>query len=184
MHTRRLRALTTGALAVALLAWLAGCGGGDATPEATPTLDPGLPPNWPTAVSSLASLDFTSAPLVDEVMRLANGGTVPAERVVLHDLLADEAPEALVIVESGGTLGDVGVAVFELLEGVPTLVSFIEASGRVEFDADLDLIFVTEGVYEPGDAECCPSKLREIAYGWDGEAFAAVSDQVVDNPSR
>ncbi len=110
---------------------------------------------------------------------------MPPERIEFYDLIGDDdLLEAVVVVESGGTLGDLGAAVFELVEGRPRIVGFIEAAGRIEVNEDLELIFTTEGVYETGDAECCPSKLREIAYGWDGERFAQVSDQVIDNPAR
>ena len=150
------------------------------SPDASP-----LPSDWPSNVSSLAEVDFATGAVVDALHSLANGGDVPANRIALFDLIGDDGvEEAVVFIESGGTLGDIGVAVFELLEGQPRLVTFIAAAGRVELNTDLELLFSLEGVYEAGDAECCPSKLREIAYGWTGERFAVVSDQIVDNPNR
>ena len=149
-------------------------------PDATP-----LPPDWPADLLRLAEVDFGRSPVLDELQRLSNGGAVPQDRVALFDLVGDDdVLEAIVFVESGGTLGDIGVAIYELRDGRPRLVTYIEAAGRVEFNRDLELLFSFEGVYEAGDAECCPSKLREIAYGWNGERFAVVSDQTVENPDR
>ncbi len=149
-------------------------------PEATP-----LPPDWPSDLLTLAEADFGALPVLDELQRLSNGGSVPQERVALYDLIGeDDVLEAMVFVESGGTLGDLGLAIYELLDGGPRLVTYIAAAGRIEFNRDLELFFSFEGIYEAGDAECCPSKLREIAYGWDGERFEVVSDQTVDNPDR
>jgi hypothetical protein len=179
-------------VAALLLALHAACGDGDtdgtpsppppapSDPDATP-----LPPGWPTGILTLDEVDFSASPVLDELLELSNGGAVTQERVMLYDLVGDDdVLEAIVYVESGGTLGDVGVAIYELRDTQPLLLTYIEAAGRVEFDADLELLFSFEGVYEEGDAECCPSKLREVAYGWDGERFAVMSDQVVDNPDR
>jgi hypothetical protein len=183
--------LSVVAFAALALVLATACGdGGDegSTPAlATPTNPDStpLPPDWPTGVLTLADVDFSAAPVVDQLLELSNGGAVTQERVALYDLVSDDdVLEAIVFVESGGTLGDIGLAVYELRDTQPRLVTYIEAAGRVEFDADLELLFSYEGVYEDGDAECCPSKLREVAYGWDGERFAVVSDQVVENDER
>lgn len=179
------------ALATLVLVLAAACGdGGDGTPAPAPTspTDPDatpLPPDWPTGILTLAEIDFSAAPVVDQLLELSDGGAVTPERVTLYDLIGDDdVLEAIVFVESGGTLGDIGLAVYELRDTQPRLVTYIEAAGRVEFDADLELLFSYAGVYEEGDAECCPSRLREVAYGWDGERFAVVSDQVVENEER
>jgi hypothetical protein len=178
---------------IAIVFLVVACGDGgssELTPTSTPPAptDPdatALPSDWPSGLSSLAEVDFSASPVVDELQRLANGGEVPPERVTLFDLIGDdEVVEAVVVVESGGTLGDIGVAVYELVAGQPRLVTFVAAAGRVELNPDLELLFTLEGVYEAGDAECCPSKLREVAYGWNGERFAVVSDQTIENPDQ
>ena len=100
----------------------------------------------------------------------------------LEDLTADGREEAVVVVESGGTTGDIGVAVYRLLEGAPELLFFQRLAGHVE--VRLGLVVIQEGVYAGGEAECCPSQLRELAYGWRDGEFTLVSEQVVDNPQR
>jgi hypothetical protein len=197
MEMRMPRAQTAAPVSLAVsvvlgLALAVACGDGDvdstpAPPPPTPS-DPRatpLPPDWPTGVLTLDEVDFSVMPVLGELLELSDGGAVTQERVTFYDLVGDDdVLEAIVSVESGGTLGDVGVAIYELRDTQPRLITYIAAAGRVEFDADLELLFSFEGVYEGGDAECCPSKLREVAYGWDGERFAVVSDQVVDNPDR
>ena len=159
---------------------LAGCGASD-EPPATASETPAAA----TSSASLASLkdfDFTSTDFVGPLIDRAGGGEVHAERVHFEDLTADGREEAVVIVESGGTAGDVGVAVYALVEGAPAELFFSRLAGRVE--VRLGFVVILEGVYENDDPRCCPSRLRELAYGWDGAAFTLASEQVVDNPQR
>ena len=167
------------ALAATLALLLAGCGASDEAPAASVT------PAAATPDSSLASLrdfDFASLDFVGPLIDRAGGGEVNAERVHFEDLTGDGREEAVVVVESGGTAGDLAVAVYGLAEGAPELLLFERLGGHVE--VRLGLIVIEEGVYEADDPQCCPSRLREIAYGWDGAAFALASEQVVDNPRR
>ena len=119
----------------------------------------------------------------EAVVFVESGGTaaeMEPERTHFEDLIGDEGvEEAVVFVESGGTAGDVGAAIYRLVDGRAQLVQYIRAGGHVE--VRLGLIVVQQGVYASGDAQCCPSSLRETAYGWDGERFAEVSTQVVPN---
>ena len=100
---------------------------------------------------------------------------------------SDGVEDAVVIVESGGTAGDLGAAVFSAVVGQPRLLGTIDRAGHVEVrlaGAVAGVIAVTQGQYAPGDPQCCPSNLREVVYQWDGRAFAAITDQVIDNPRR
>ena len=174
-------------LAVALLALLlaAACG---ASVQPSPAASPAAPtaastPPGPAApLRSLRDFDFSSPDFVAGLLTRAGGGEVHRERVQFEDLTADGREEAVVVVESGGTAGDIGVAVYGLLEGAPQLLFFQRLAGHVE--VRLGLVVIQEGVYAEGEAECCPSQLRELAYGWMGGKFTLISEQVVENPRQ
>ncbi len=165
------------------------CGDGDsseATPTATATASP-TASSSPTAtataasVASLRDVEFDQPSLVGPLIDAAGGGEVPLERIEFHHLIGDdEIEEAVVTVESGGTLGDLGAGVFALIDGQPELVQFIATAGRIE--VRLDLVVAIEGVWADGDPQCCPSQLRETSYQWDGARFVAITEQVVSNP--
>lgn len=168
------------ALLIALAGALAACGSSDA-PAPTATATPAEVQTG-TPVQSLREVDFSSVGLAGVLIDLAGGGEVPAERVQFLDLTGDGMDEAVVVVESGGTLGDLGVGVYRLAGGAPVLEFFTQAGGRVE--VRVGVVVVQSGVYEAGDAQCCPSRLRESGFAWDGEQFVRISEQVVDNPAR
>lgn len=146
------------------------------TPAATSTADVGPP------VDSLREVDFEALPIAAELINRAGGGEVHAERVIFEDLTGDEREEAVVVIESGGTAGDLAVAVYRLQEGRPLLALFAKTAGRVE--VRLGLVVTSEGVFAADDARCCPSQLRERAYGWREGEFVLLYDQNVDNPQR
>ncbi len=169
-------ALSLAALSLATLL-LAGCL--DAEPPAAP-LAPASP-DAPGTLTSLREADFTTAEVRAQLFEFSGtAAEVEPARTHFEDLIGDDGvEEAVVFVESGGTAGDVGAAIYRLVDGRAQLVQYIRAAGHVE--VRLGLIVVQQGVYAPGDAQCCPSSLRETAYGWDGERFAEVSTQVVPN---
>jgi hypothetical protein len=61
-------------------------------------------------------------------------------------------------------------------------VQFIPVAGRIE--VRFDLVVAIEGVWADGDPQCCPSRLRETSYQWDGARFVAITEQVVPNEDR
>lgn len=156
---------------------LAGCL--DAEPPDAP-LAP-APPAAPGTLTSLREADFTAPAVLAELFLLSGtAAEVEPARTHFEDLIGDDGvEEAVVFVESGGTAGDVGAGIYRLVDGRAQLVQYIRAGGHVE--VRLGLIVVQQGVYASGDAQCCPSSLRETAYGWDGERFAELSTQVVPN---
>jgi hypothetical protein len=165
---------------------LSGCGASDdgpapratasPTPVATSTALPGA------GATSLREVDFASPAVAAGLINRAGGGEVNANRIVYEDLTGDGREEAVVVVESGGTAGDLAVAVYRLTAEGAALVLFERLGGRVE--VRLGLVVTQEGVYADDDARCCPSRLRERAYGWRDSAFTLISEQVVDNPAR
>lgn len=183
-HVHRLRWRLAASFASTLLlgALLAACGDGDSTPtpSATPTAST-TPSATAGTVGTLRDVDFTSMPYIGDLIDRAGGGEVPAERVTYEDLTGDGVEEAVVVVESGGTLGDIGVGIYRLEQGQAVLADFRKLGGRVE--VRLGLVVIEEGVYAAADAECCPSQLHETAIGWQNGAFEVVSEQTVDNPA-
>ena len=168
-------------LATLALALIAACDAGAPEPESRPTVPASASPAAP-AAGSLREFDFESEAFVAELLARAGGGEVHAERVQLEDLTGDGREEAVVVVESGGTAGDIGVAVYGWVEGEPALLFFRPLAGHVE--VRLGLVVIQEGVYAAGEPRCCPSRLREFVYGWREGEFALLSEQVVDNPRR
>ena len=120
----------------------------------------------PSQISTLHEVDFSVVEIAGLLINAAGGGEVLRERVQFLDLTGDGVEEAVVVVESGGTLGDLGAGVFALIDGQPELVQFIPTAGRIE--VRLGLVVAIEGVPSAGDAQCCPSQLREtrLPVGW------------------
>ena len=149
------------------------------TASPTPTATATVP------AESARSIDFKDPALVKSIIDHFKGGQITPERIVYADLTGDRVDDALVVVESGGTAGDLGAVVFSAEAGKPRLLGYIDRAGRVEVRLAgpvAGVIAVTQGVYGPGDAQCCPSKLREVVLQWNGKQFAVVTDQVIDSP--
>ena len=180
---RRLTIVCCTLLAAALLA---ACGStardAPATGEAGVATATATPDPPPAPLATLRDADFASTPFVAELLALAGGGEVTLGRVQFEDLTGDGIEEAVVIVESGGTLGDIGVAVYRLVDERAQIAFFQQLAGHVE--VRLGLLVTQEGVYGDGDARCCPSRLREVVFGWREGEFRRLSEQVIDNPVR
>lgn len=168
---------------------LAACGGDDATPTPTPsptvTATSTATATSTQAVDDIRSLDFEDPAILGPIIDHFGGGEVEPRRIAFTDMTGDGAEEAVIFVESGGTLGDLGACVMTLDGSTPAVLGFVDAGGRVELrfpEAGGGVIVAQEGVYDSGDPECCPSQLRERTYRWDGDEFELLSDQVVDNP--
>jgi hypothetical protein len=166
---------------VALVAGVAlvGCSGSGNSP--TPK---GPTPKAPSATSaaarSLREFDFSAPALAADLINRAGGGDVPKERIRYLDLTGDGVEEAVVVVESGGTLGDIGVGVFRAAAPRPALAYFRKLGGRVDIRGSA--IVLIEGVPAPGDPACCPAQLRETTIEWRGSAFDVTSERLIANP--
>ena len=181
LRMRRLLLLVSAAIVL-----VAACGD-DELADPTSSSPTPAPPSataspTPSQISTLHEVDFSVVEIAGLLINAAGGGEVLRERVQFLDLTGDGVEEAVVVVESGGTLGDLGAGVFALIDGQPELVQFIPTAGRIE--VRLGLVVAIEGVPSAGDAQCCPSQLRETSYQWDGARFAVITEQVVPNTSQ
>lgn len=172
------------ALAGAVL--LSACGDTQAVevqpPTATPTAT-AAPAGR--VVRSAQEIDFTDPAVIGPLIDHFGVGQVEFRRIQFVDLTGDGRDEAFVVIESGGTAGDVGAALVGVVDGQPHVLGYVESGGRVELrfpHVGGGIVVATEGVWEPGDALCCPSSLRELTWEWRTEEFVLVDEQVVDNP--
>jgi len=169
---------------------LAGCtGGGDAVSitSHTPTPTMTATPTATAAAQSARSIDFQSAAIARPIIDHFKGGQIVPERITYADMTGDRVDDAVVVVESGGTAGDLGAAVFSVEQGQPKLLGYIDRAGKVEVRLAgpvAGVIVVTQGSYAPSDPQCCPSKLRELVFQWKDGKFEVITDQVIDNPQR
>ena len=192
MTTRRI--LTVLVLAAAMAAFACGGGSDDddddtpTPPDGTATVSATSPPSAATDLpldTSIRAVDVMSVPDVQAVVNETPDATVAEQDVIYADLTDDNVEEAVVPITSGGTAGNVAYVVLTPLEpdSAQSLLSGSASSGGglALAVADGDLV-VTEPVFGPDDAECCPSQLQHTTYAWDGEALT-VDDQTVEpNP--
>lgn len=156
-----------------------------ATPKPAPTPTPtatATPGGFP--AQALRDVDWKSPAVLDEVRKHFNGGEIEPKRVTYADFTGDGKEEALVVVESGGTAGDLGAAVYRLEAGRASVLAWIDRPGHIELrlanaGPNSALIVVQQGIYASGDANCCPSRIREMALRWDGTAFQIFGDQTL-----
>ncbi len=133
------------------------------------------------------SINFADPALVAPVIQHFGGGEIPKERVTYADVTGDRNDEVIAIVESGGTMGDLGAAVFDVRDGKPHLLGYVDGVGKVSVTFGKDtqgLIDVKAGVFAPGDPLCCPTGLRESIFRWDGTKFAPITSQTLPNTPR
>jgi len=179
----RLRLLTLTLLAAILaLACRSSTPAPAPTPTATATPTPASIP-----AATVRDVDWASAAVLDEVRRHFGDGVIEPRRVAYADLTGDGTEEALVVVESGGTAGDLGAAVYRAEAGRVSVLAWIDRAGHIELrltnaGPNAAFIVVQQGIYAPGDANCCPSQIREVAFRWNGVDFISMGEQVL--PSR
>jgi hypothetical protein len=162
---------------------LTGCSGSGDSLTSSPTPTAGVKSSAlvPVPAGSLREVDFSGPPFDLDLMTRAGGGQVPRERIRYADLTGDGVEEAIVIVESGGTLGDIGVGVFRAQGAGIGLAYFSKLGGRVDIRGTA--LVLIEGAPAPGDAACCPAQLKETTVEWRGAAFQVTSERLITNPT-
>ncbi|MFP5365013.1 MAG: hypothetical protein ACLGI5_20065 [Thermoleophilia bacterium] len=157
MRGSRTVACTVGALALALVAALLTTGGSSAAPTKSQAL-------------------FTRTLLNDErttdAIRqlLRDGGGIVAPDIAFADLTGDGRSDAVVLVDTGGVAGAVGLFVFSTHgEAEDSDLRAVYRSQRL-YRADVEVSGATLIVRTPrfaeGDDVCCPAKVVQRVYAW------------------
>ena len=97
------------------------------------------------------------------------------------DLTEDGIDEALTFEQTGGS-GACGT--WRVVSPFPGGAS--EVFRRSTCDTEVRIVGgaleVRAAVFEPGDAHCCPSRMRTTVLGWDGSVFTRASTEIADTP--
>ncbi len=186
MH--RLAALASAALLLG--AMMAGCsgGGGAKTPTRTPpaaATSAATPGGTATPSIGIRVTDLSKVADVQAVMASTGGQYLPNE-ATYADVTGDGIDEAVVPIDSGGTLGDIAFLVLTPSgSGPKTLLKVTPetGSGGLAVAVVGDQIVMTQPVYGPEDPNCCPGALRKTTYVWNGTSLAVESVTTETNPT-
>jgi hypothetical protein len=116
--------------------------------------------------------DARTTPGIKALLRDRGGFVAP--EIEFADLTGDERSDAVVLVDSGGSAGAVGLYVFSThgkaadspLRAVYRSQQLYRASAEI---ADGSLVVHTPRFME-GDDLCCPAKVVDRVYGWSDKA--------------
>jgi hypothetical protein len=113
-------------------------------------------------------------------------GDVDSAATLYADLTGDRREEAVVPVSSQGTLGNIAYVVLRLDSGKPKVVLTRTldktSAGGLQMAVEDGILVETRAIYGPEDPFCCPSKLRETTFQWDGSQLQVESEAVVQQP--
>jgi hypothetical protein len=100
----------------------------------------------------------------------ANEGLTEIQ-VTAADVTGDGSDDAILFEGTGGTGGCGSWLVLELLSAERIFRKDL-CDGRIEpGPPDAPGLVMTESVYHPGDAHCCPSALRRTSLAWSGSTW-------------
>ena len=116
-------------------------------------------------------------------MRQVGGGGVDPRAIVYADLTGDRREEAVVPVDSGGTLGNLAYLVFTLRGSTPALILTRtldrSSAGGLKMTVEDGKLVETVAEYGPQDPLCCPSVLRRTTFRWDGSLMQVEREEKV-----
>jgi hypothetical protein len=116
-------------------------------------------------------------------LRQTGSGSVDPRAVVYADVTGDRREEAIVPVDSGGSLGNLAYLVFTLRSGSPALVLIRtldrSSAGGLKMTVDDGSLVETAAEYGPQDAFCCPSVLKQTTFRWDGTGLQVAREERV-----
>lgn len=147
------------------------------------------PPAITTATSAtstvgIRALDLKAVPDVQKALT-ESGGQLVQSTVIYGDVTGDGTDEAIVPINSGGTLGDLGFFVLTPSgDATKTLLKeFPLDSPGLSVSVSVGKIVMTQPVPAPDDPNCCPSFLRHTTFAWNGSALAIESVTTDANPA-
>jgi hypothetical protein len=155
------------------------CGDGGA-----PDAEPAEPPP-PGDTDAIRGVDFQSVPEVQTLLRQLGSARVDADSIIYGDLTGDQREEAAVPIDSGGSLGNVAFLVFSHRAGVPAVIltRTLDSSSGIVMRVEGGKLIETRGEFGPEDPFCCPSKLRQTSFRWDGTVLQVEREEMITNPA-
>ncbi len=103
------------------------------------------------------------------------GGYANTEETLFGDVDGDGQDEAVILIDSGGTAGNVGLLVYGIREGKPTFSTALGGYKVVAGFAHDGKFYVSQPVYAGWEANCCFSGEEIIYYRLQGKQLVAVS---------
>ena len=109
-----------------------------------------------------------------DVTMLTGAETAPSwklENVLYVDVNNDGFQEAVVLVRGDGESRPLDWRIYAMKNGQP--VQLFERTGLAQGGLSVKgpALVESEGVFAPGDAECCPSSAKRTYYVWKGDAL-------------
>lgn len=109
----------------------------------------------------------------------ANEGTQEIQ-ISTTDLTGDRSDEALVFEGVGGSGACGSWLVIDLLRAKETFARHL-CDGRIDpGPPESPGLVITESMFRPDDAHCCPSAFRETTLAWIGKAWRVTDTQVTE----
>ena len=105
---------------------------------------------------------------------LTGAETAPSwkvENVLYLDVNSDGAQEAVVLVRGDGQSRPLDWRVYAMENGQPVQLFERTDVSQGELSVKGPSLVESEGVYAPGDPECCPSSAKRTYYVWKGDSF-------------
>jgi hypothetical protein len=114
--------------------------------------------------------DKQTSPAIQNLLRRGSGFVDPA--VTFTELTADNKSDAVVMVQSGGIAGVVGVYVFTSAtknggNGTIRASLRLQSLRRASVTIGGGTIIVSTAAYAAGDGLCCPKEIVDMTYKWD-----------------
>jgi hypothetical protein len=161
-----------------MLAGLAcGSGGSDGASSSASKED-----RTPADTAAIRMVDLTQAPEVTTAVQRVGSGGVNARGIDYADVTGDDREEAIVPVESGGTLGNVAYLVFTMKSGAPELVLTRvkdRSAAGLRMSVEDGKLVETTAEYGPEDPLCCPTVMRQTTFRWDGSLLQVEREERV-----
>lgn len=117
-----------------------------------------------------------SGPIVrgrDPLGRPAVAGTALTDALLFGDLDGDGVDEAVILLDSGGTAGVIGLLIYRQGEDGPVLVAAV-AGYRLGKRIEAGTLIVSEPLYFGFEGNCCPTALRYTLYSIVNGGFNSV----------
>ncbi|HEX2915962.1 MAG TPA: hypothetical protein VH186_34690 [Chloroflexia bacterium] len=138
--------------------------------------------NWPDVLANNPQLtveqDYSTeeGPYVN-VKDPALSGVALLKNIIYYDLDKDGAAEAIIILNSGGTAGNVGFLVYTRATPRPKLVGAVSGY-KMEVDIKQDQLLGINALYSAGIPNCCPNAAEFIYYTLSGGKLKVTSSHV------